>query len=738
MDIFNKTINKLFAAATISVAAVTALCSSLCSCREIHLDKGTPVRHCQSFDIWPDSIDFHSGFILRAVGDSMMQVRVEGATIRTVKAGRPGIEAFRFSSGLPLLDVLYNLEAASPMPSRYSSATPYEAYLCPLQPDSILPLLEKRVKNDYIIPFEARNYSWPVVAGNAQWLMGASQLAAFNGDKDLSRRLGKIARNVVPQERALTLNEPTSLLGGSPRYLLSPSSQFPRWMEPVDILESISLTTNVCHYAALKTLTDIGAVEPGGLGVSPDTLRRDINNNFWIPNLGYYSGLLYGSPLYPVQLLSTDNVGQSLAIISGAASTAMAQSVARKTSVTETGATLTSPLWGNHRADAFPETLLCALWCAATAASGDETAYDNAVGALLYRVCHNLLFKKNDGNPEFSRPVTSLILRGLLGMRFAADGIFFTPYVPAALPGEKQITGLRYRNSVLDIHVSGQGRSIASFTLDGLPSDPFFPADSTGNHEIDIVLTDTPPSKEIRIVEEIPTLPAPPDVSWPSPREAVISASPSTEGSPYMVQLNGSMTEQVYREHYTLYKSETPVVVQFSPYVDNQLLGFSGKPHTYVPDDCRTIIYASSITRTGTRILSDRTIAARYVETNKWKNRSLAFDFNAPDSATYAFEVHYNNGMGIVNPQRRTALRALYIDSSRKGVFVFPQLSAAWWDKDSGKDWQTQSAWSNTLTATLPKGSHRIAVNFYQPSPVYIDPLTNTLLVDIIRITRID
>ena len=95
-------------------------------------------------------------------------------------------------------------------------------------------------------------------------------------------------------------------------------------------------------------------------------------------------------------------------------------------------------------------------------------------------------------------------------------------------------------------------------------------------------------------------------------------------------------------------------------------------------------------------------------------------------------------GLGIVNPHRRTALRRLKANNVEAGILVFPQFSPAWWNRDTGTDWQLPSTYSSQLTIELPAGSNRLELVYFQPSPVYIDPLANTLLFDAVRIRRLE
>lgn len=75
----------------------------------------------------------------------------------------------------------------------------------------------------------------------------------------------------------------------------------------------------------------------------------------------------------------------------------------------------------------------------------------------------------------------SLVLFGLLGIRYDAEGLTFTPAVPRELDGTR-IERLRYRSAVLDIAVRGHG-TVCHVTLDGTPVERV-PAGLTGRHSV--------------------------------------------------------------------------------------------------------------------------------------------------------------------------------------------------------------------------------------------------------------
>lgn len=85
----------------------------------------------------------------------------------------------------------------------------------------------------------------------------------------------------------------------------------------------------------------------------------------------------------------------------------------------------------------------------------------------------------------------SLVFHGLFGMTFLPEGIEFHPVKPPNMFGETiSLRGMRYREMILNIHVTGSGSEIASFTVnDHSLQRAFIPAEVKGTHSISITLT---------------------------------------------------------------------------------------------------------------------------------------------------------------------------------------------------------------------------------------------------------
>ncbi len=249
--------------------------------------------------------------------------------------------------------------------------------------------------------------------------------------------------------------------------------------------------------------------------------------------------------------------------------------------------------------------------------------------------------------------------------------------------------------------------------------------------------------------------PLPPTADWTSMREAVItpgklplSLPPHTlteeveeyldngGGECRLVYINGVMQEEIFRDSYRLYDAQELAVVQFTTLVDSELSGFSSKPYLYLPQGQRHTIYASSLAKTGTKVLEEKSLASKFVESNRFKNRNIGFDFESPGKGQYLVDVHYANGLGVVNGQRKLALRSLRANGREAGILVFPQLNSA--KARKGDSWQEMTAWSNYLIVNLEKGTNHLELRYYQPSPVYADPSSNMVLLDLVRLTPVE
>ncbi len=680
--------------------------------------------------------------------DSVAAIRRGGKVVAEIRLGQVPARIPSFESADPLLPFLYRLEATTDtITGKWRPYTPYALFINPLPTERSAEILSAATRNGIPVPPELARYSWPVVRGNAQWLMAAAETAMAGDDERWARQAFSAARQIFELDTRMALNRGRGLFEGVPRYLANPKSLFPAWMGPVDIYQTLTLAENAAYYTALSKLEQIAVARNRELGIAYQSaaLKEAINRELWNPRTGRYGAAMYGNTAYPVKLQASDNAAQAVAILGGAASEAMAASIAADTPVGPYGAPVLDPKWTDDSVAPaeFPQLLQATLWMAAMGAAGNETAYSASVAALIAGRARALLDIEagKATHPELGvvKPIAALVLRGFLGARFAPEGMYFSPAVPPELPSDKIVRGLRYRGAVLNITITGTGRALATFTLDGKPASPFIPADLNGTHDITITLAGAAADPgTITAIEAPAILPAAPLADWRSDYKAIITQPGDNNYDAFEIYINGTLEQVSISPEYTAEPPRRLTAAQFATTASEGVPGFANEPHIIMPPGWETIIKASDNAKSGTRLISDRKTASNVVESNRWKNRSVSFNFDAPAKGRYLVDVRYSGGLGIVNPHRRALLRRLKVNNVEAGILVFPQFSPAWWNRETASGWQLPSTYSSQLAVELSKGTNKLELAYFQPSPVYIDPLANTLLFDIVRIRRLE
>lgn len=710
---------------------------------------GESVFHCHVYDIYPDSVDMHTGMILRAYGDSVIQVRVEGNTLRTIYAEKHPRSrgTFRFKSDYPLFDALIRLEASRVSDGSYTPLSPYELYLNPFIGSEGERILASRIRNGYLIPSDTRRYVWPVINDNPQWILAACELFKITANRFFLEKIGGVAANIAAEERKVCSGPLTGLIGGIPRYMAAPQDLFPQWMGPGELLGSATFCVNVAWWGALRSMADITAgmalrnemARLPEISFDPDSLRNSIFRYFWNPVQGRFSAMLYGDPLRPLALGSSDNLAQGMAVLTGLPLPEMSRMLIEKTPAPVTGISLYAPrLASGEGKKMASEALAGTVWAIAASRVGNDKAYNTAMAAMVYNLCDDILGSRHNSGAVVRQPLTALVLRGFCGITTAFEGLYFAPSVPSGMTGTKQITGLKYRRSELSITIAGTGDKVASFMVDGKETEPFFPASEEGHHDISITLSSEAPEQadaDLSVPVQISKMPA---VEWTSPADVSFIYSGNDTGKRSMwAYVDGLPVEEAEGRHYTLDDTSAVRTVQFCATPDGNWPGFATAPVLYVPQGFSRTIDLTDVAKGGSGIFQDRTLASHFVESTRYRNRKIVFDVTVEEKGVYAVAVHYANGLGIVNSRRRTALRSLSVDGvPQQGVFVFTQLSPVDWDNDPAREWQMMTAFTNPLMVALDPGTHTFELRYYQPNPVYIDPFSNTVVADYVRLIR--
>lgn len=527
----------------------------------------------------------------------------------------------------------------------------------------------------------------------------------------------------------IAYNRGASLMRGIPASLSDIPGSFPDAMGYTDRFETMCLRSNVEYSAALRALDGMYRLENPDdhtYGYLADTIARAVNTCLWIPNLGYYSQAIYGG-LCPIAAQATDNYGTALAVIHNVATAAMARSAISRCPLL---ADAVPALYPALDSDAYRfNAEVQAAWTIAAASAANDRAVTYGLAVMAARYLNEVAASGKTA----AHPVTaSALYRGLLGMTFDSDGISFAPFIPSFMSADKTLTSYRYRNSVIDITVHGTGNIVSTFAIDGKAmADYRFPASLEGHHTVSITLAGcTEAVSGIALQSETAYLPATPAITEENPRQVKVMKPVS--GEKYMVWIDGALEQMTSSPVYDIYDARRPVSVALVPVTDNRWEGFAAPTYTYIPAGDIITIQATDIARPGSRIINDKEIASRFVQSTRWKNRSLTFSIAAPADGDYLLRVSYLNGLGIVNPSRRCALRRVSINGTDCGTLIFPQLPPKDWSHKA--DWRQLTAMTNMLPVTMRAGVNSVSIDHFDaPFPDFNNE-TNIILIDKIQI----
>lgn len=299
------------------------------------------------------------------------------------------------------------------------------------------------------------------------------------------------------------------------------------------VMTIMTLSSNVIHYQAFEDAArmadELGrpASEASAFREKAAALKSTINNRLWMPSEGRYGYFIHGSQPFRGQLdPSQEALGLSLAIASGVASPEQIASIESRISIAPRGITNIYPHFprydnahpGRHNMSVWP--YIQGVWASAMATAGHEDRFRGEMERIAYLAVspsnpadqqffeiYNFQTGLYDGGwqtggswgsaPHQTWSATSFlngIHSGLFGLRFEGERLRFAPVLPFGW-GKAALRGLSYRDMNLDIVLSGAGNRIASFRIDGIPSeDPSLAANLTGRHLIEITMTGSFPN----------------------------------------------------------------------------------------------------------------------------------------------------------------------------------------------------------------------------------------------------
>lgn len=678
---------------------------------------------------------------------------------RAVWARRADVSTFpRLASPQRLLDALYRmsleeltqlvredgaLAAGAKWPGVWTRDVAYSSVLALalVAPDAVRRSLVAKVDSaGRIIQDTGTGGSWPISTDRMTWALAAWELYAVTGDRGWLRTAYDVIRRSAEADLHAAVDPETGLVRGETSFMDWREQSYPRWMEPADIGTSTALGTNVVHFATYRILGDMAEAlgEPSARWKAEAArIRAAIDAHLWMPGPARYGSFRYGR-LFPALAARSDALGESLAVIYGAAGGARAAAVAEGTPVVPFGAPTFWPyipdIPSYHNAAVWPFVTAFRAWAAAEARN--TAGVEHALAALVRPAALFLTNKENmvaetghfDGTELNSdRQLWSVAgmlavhYRVLFGMRFHPDRLVFAPMVPPSYAGERTLSNLRYRGATLTVTVRGFGDGVASARVDGEPVGAAeLPASLTGAHEVVLEMNGRWPAATINLVENRAS-PATPAVVL---RGDTLSWRPIAGAARYLVHRNGERavvsTDTTFPIDLSLPVSEYQVAA-----VDSAgLHGFRSEPVRVVPPSL--VIVARP---TGVALEREHAPSAGegYVRLTREMNTSVELPVAVACPGTFVVEPFYANGSGPINTDAKAAIRTLRVDGRDAGVLVMPQRGTDRWD-----DW----GYGTGLRVELAPGPHLLTLAF-TPRDENMDARVNTALLDHLRLTRV-
>lgn len=649
-----------------ALIAVILSVVALASCRERPAENPSVIYSCDEFTVYPDSV-VEDTLVVRA--DNPLQLSGDRLIwrARAVDGRHP-----LYQSSQSLVDALYNRGVAR-LTGRRTESTVANAYdialsTAILDPGHSMKLLRRRIERGRIASDSA---AWPVATDRIVWAAAAWEVYLMTGDRQWLSESRKVVKATLVDDLGLLYDRRYGLFRGHSTVPTEAARSFPDWMGLSDRYASMGLTVNVLYLRALEILemmnNESGITDPD-ITALRQRLAPAINDCLWIPNLNRYSQYLYSEP-YPIASQASDNLGQSLAIIYGAATAEMASALVGNNPVTTRGIEALHPT--PHNADSIysgPSAMVMGWWNLAALKAGNGDALTAGIGAL----CRSAALR-GDGDAA----IASLPLRIIAGIELTTRGISFHPFVPQAFGGVKRLTGIIYRDSEIDITVRGTGCTIDTFRLDGrITPEHIVPAGIVpGSHHVEIVLAnDVLPAGKVNIADKA-VMPATPDVRWTGLREALIrEGSGDTD---FAVYLNGDLDEEIINPKYSLYEAPVFTAVSIAPLRDESVWGYAGAPYYYYPDSSFAMVIPFSE-----------------------RGADEELDIDVPQAATYFASVSFANRTGTELRQNRPVAFAAEVNGQPVGLFVGHRVEPP-----------LLRAWSNMLALTLHKGKIKIRVH---------------------------
>ena len=603
-------------------------------------------------------------------------------------------------------------------------------------PEISMNSLLKKVKHGKIIQDTGTGGSWPVSSDRMIWSVAAWELFKSTGDLDWLRKSYFIIKNSTEDDLNVVWDYQKHLFKGESSFLDWREQSYPDWMEPMDIYNSYSLSTQAVHLQSLNVLIEMGKIL--GKDVQKyqhisDALKNSINEKFWIPEKNYYGQFLYGKKHHMLSE-NPESLGEALTILWDIADDPERQKeIIKNVPVTEFGIPCFYPQLPNippyHNQAVWP--FVQAYWNWASTKTGNVESVSHGIANMLRSTAlfltnkENFLISNGDYNGteiNSDRQLWSVagslstFYRILLGLNYTADELKFSPIIPREYKGTHKITGLHYRKSVLDIEVLGFGDQISSYFVDGIQyRTAVVPKDLEGHHKIRIMMNNQVPApSEFKLHGNI-VAPRTPILSY---SDQQLKWNKIEEADHYRVYQNGELLLETKDNYMTEVQFEEPTefTVQSIDSIGNS--SFCSKALYLFKPEYERLIEAEHYLPKSRK---------KYVELTKRKNRDYYFQIKKKKNGSYYIDFLYANGNGPVNTDNKCGLRSFWVNNTYVGCIVFPQR---------GKDNWNDYGYTNPFLINLKRGINFFKIS-YEDFNKNMNEEVNSARIDKIRLIRI-
>ena len=542
--------------------------------------------------------------------------------------------------------------------------------------------------------------AWPVSVDREIWTVAAYELWLETGDEEWLEDTYRICTRSIRDDYATSYNRETGLFRGESSFIDWRHQSYPEWTDCKDISQSECLGTNAVFVGALKSLSEMAKAlglddEAADYAAKASDLSRAINDWLWMEDRGYYAQYRYGR-VFKTLSPRSETLGESLCVLFGVASAEQAASIFRNMPVSQYGPTIFWPQIASqrpyHNNGVWP--FVTSYYAIAASMARSRAGVHFAIEANnSYAAEHGTYYENrvsSDGSTStcMNSPRQLWSLAGaigtyrrlLLGINYLPEGIVFTPNIPSALAGTRSLKGLKYRDMVLDVTVSGEGDIVKSCTVDGEKrARAFLPSDAKGHHTVCIEMESTEDYCDVPVGVQPYTA----DIAVPQARLVgrKLKWEPVDGASHYKVLFNGKVVRNsVSGTQFRACRAGEYSVIAVK---EDGVESFMSEP---VQKFRRVHIFSAGDREISTDPGVQHTVTVRI-----------------PRKGVYAVDWLYSNGNGEIETQNKCAVRTMSIDGERCDVVVLPQRGR--------DDWESQG-WSNTVTVSLRRGRHTVEVSY--------------------------